>query len=89
MFSISTNNNKSQSKLWNIAIKVTNIIVSLIQMAKNKLIRTPADTEVVSSFARQYQVIKAKKKQQQQPTSRQSSTEESDKTKVNTYIFSA
>ena len=56
-------------------------------MAKNKLIRTPADTEVVSSFARQYQVIKAKKKQQQQPTSRQSSTEESDKTKVNKHIF--
>ena len=51
-------------------------------MEKNKLIRAPADKEVVSSFARQYQVIKAKKKQLQ-PTSRQASTEESEKTKEN------
>ena len=57
----------------------------LLQMAKNKLIRSPDDTEVVSTFARQYQVIKAKKKQQQ-PTSRQSSTEETDKTKVRTKV---
>ena len=64
-------------------------IASLLQMAKNKLIRAPADTEVVSSFARQYQIIKAKKKQQQQPASRQSSTEESDNTKVSKQLFSA
>ena len=63
-------------------------IASLLQMAKNKLIRAPADTEVVSSFARQYQIIKAKKKQQQ-PASRQSSTEESDNTKVSKQLFSA
>ena len=51
-------------------------------MSKNKLIRPPSDAEVVSSFAKQYQVIKAKKKQQQ-PVSRQSSAEEAEKPKVN------
>ena len=50
-------------------------------MSKNKLIRPPSDAEVVSSFAKQYQVIKAKKKQQ--PVSRQSSAEEAEKPKVN------
>ena len=34
------------------------------QMSKNKLIRPPSDTEVVSLFVKQYPGIKAKKKQQ-------------------------